>query len=76
MTDRRGVTFPILRESEHRNVIYNSLPTSMSDKQDELARAGITDRHFIFTVENVREIDRVIEAYESGVPLDCKVRRI
>lgn len=76
MTDRRGFVFPILRESEHRNVVYNSLPTGMSDKSDELARAGVVNRHFIFTVESADEVDRVIAAYKNGTALDGKIRRI
>ena len=76
MTDRRGFVFPILREWEHRNVVYNSLPTSMSDKLDDLARAGIVNRHFIFTTESADEVDDVIDAYKTGKALDGKVRRI
>ncbi len=76
MTDRRGVTFPVLREWKHRNVVYNSLPTGMSDRISELERAGIVNRHFIFTVESADEVDRVIDAYKNEVALDGKVRRI
>ena len=43
------------------------MPTNMSDRQDELARAGIVDRHFIFTVENAREVDEVIECFASAL---------
>ncbi len=76
IVDRRGVAFPVMREGEHRNVIVNSLPTSMSDKQTDLTRAGITDLHFIFTVEAPKEIDRVVDAFKTGRPLDVRVRRI
>ncbi len=76
LCDRRGVAFPVLREGRHRNVIVNSLPTSMSDRQTDLTRAGITDRHFIFTVEAPTEVDAVVAAFRSGRPTDGKVRRI
>ncbi len=76
MKDRRGFIFPILREAEHRNIVLNSLPTSMSDRQEELYRAGITDRHFLFYTESAKEADRVIEAYKKGTAPDGKVRRI
>lgn len=76
MKDRRGFVFPVLREMPHRNIVYNSMPTCMSDRQDELVRAGIVDRHFIFTIESVNEVDEVIESYISKTPLDTKVRRI
>ena len=76
ITDRRGVTFPVLREWEHRNVIYNSLPTCMSDREDELERFGILNRHFFFTTESPKEVDAVIEAFESHTPLGTTVRRL
>ena len=76
LTDRRGVRFPVLREWEHRNVIYNSLPTSMSDRQDQLTKAGITNQHFIFSTETPDEVDEVIHLWKKGVALPYPVRRI
>lgn len=76
LTDRRGVKFPVFREWKHRNVIYNSLPTYMGDKKDSLGRFGILSRHFIFTDEDKKEVDRVISAYEQGKALGIDVRRI
>ena len=74
--DRRGIVFPVLREWEHRSVIYNSLPTSMSDRQDALLRAGITSQHFIFSIETAREVDEVIDAFLHARPIKGQVRRI
>ncbi|MBQ7173409.1 MAG: U32 family peptidase [Clostridia bacterium] len=76
LCDRRGVTFPVTREYEHRNVIYNSLPTSMSDKIADLDRARISSRYFLFSVETPNEVDEVIGAFEAGSPLPFPVRRI
>ncbi len=76
LRDRRGVEFPVLREWEHRNVIYNSLPTCMSDREDHLARAGVVARHFLFTVETPDEVDSVIDAHRKGLPIRGQVRRI
>ena len=76
LRDRRGIEFPILREWEHRNVIYNSLPTGMSDRTDQLLRAGLTAWHFIFSTEKALEVDRVIDAYLNGKAPDGAVRRI
>ena len=76
LTDRRGVNFPVLREWEHRNVIYNSLPTSMSDRQDQLTKAGINNQHFIFSTETPDEVDEVIGLWKKGEALPCSVRRI
>lgn len=74
--DRKGVEFPVLREWEHRNVIYNSLPTCMSDRADALNRARIRSRHFLFSTETPDDVDRVIHAFRSGTPLPYPVRRI
>lgn len=76
LTDRRGVHFPVLREWEHRNVIYNSLPTSMSDRQNQLTKAGITHQHFLFSTETPEEVDEVIRLWKKGATLPYPVRRI
>ena len=76
LRDRRGVEFPVLREWEHRNVIYNSLPTAMSDREEQLRGANVTARHFLFSVETPTEVDAVIEAYRQKRPIGGTVRRI
>ena len=75
LKDRRGVEFPVLREWEHRNVVYNSLPTNMSDREEELRRAGVTNRHFIFSTETAAEVNSVIHAHKSHTALPERVRR-
>ncbi len=75
-TDRRGMRFPVMREYEHRNLIFNSLPTYMGDKGAELARFGLTHRHFIFSTESAAEIRAILAAYRAGAPLAGQVRRI
>ena len=69
LTDRRGVRFPILREWQHRSLIVNSLPTSMSDKQKTLDEYGVRAWHFIFTAESPRETDAALRAFTSGAPI-------
>ena len=81
MRDRMGKDFPILREDApngrgHRNVVYNSLPTGMSDRMEDLLRAHLGQHHFIFSVESPAEVDRVITAYREGRPLGSEVRRM
>lgn len=80
LVDRKGVAFPILREAKHRSVVCNSLPTFMADKQSLLSKYAIRSHHFIFTVENKTEVDRVIESYRKGLSADeiglFSVRRI
>lgn len=78
LTDRRGITFPVLREYEHRSVIYNSAPTYMADRESDLQRAGIVNRHFIFSTETKLDIDKVIGAHKNHSPASegDKIRRI
>ncbi|MBP3592557.1 MAG: U32 family peptidase [Clostridia bacterium] len=75
-TDRRGMRFPVLREYMHRNLIFNSVPTYMGDKQEELGRRGLLHRHFIFSDESAAEIKRIVAAYDAQQPLSVQVRRI
>lgn len=78
ITDRRGVSFPVLREGEHRNIIYNSLPTYMADRADEIKRANIKNEHFIFSTETKDECENVISAYRNHLSpaTNEKIRRI
>ncbi len=76
LVDRRGEKFPILELPPHRSIIVNSRPTYMADKRRELAAAGITGGHFIFTTELPREVDEVLNATQNGAPPKGPVRRI
>jgi putative protease len=76
MRDRRGICFPVIREWKHRNVILNSLPLSMTDKEEDLRRANISSRHFIFTTEDSNAVDSVISAAQNQTHVGEEVRRI
>ena len=78
LTDRRGVTFPVLRVFKHRSMIVNSAPFYMADKQKQLNANGIVMTHFIFTVESKREAEQVITAYKKNLPPKdpTKIKRI
>ena len=71
ITDRKGTVFPITREFQHRNVIWNSVPTYMADKP----LSGLFT-HAIFTDETAHEVDAVIEALEKKLPAAMKFRRL
>ena len=75
LTDRRGERFPMMRETPHRNLIFNSVPTYLGDRVRELADNRINARHLLFTKESAEEICRVLSAHRSGLPLDTPVRR-
>ena len=76
LTDRRGVSFPVLKEWQHRSLILNSVPLYMADRMGELNRNSLRNRHFLFTVESKREIQQIIDAYQKGLPPKGDVRRI
>jgi putative protease len=76
LTDRRGVVFPILRTPDHRNIIYNSVPTYTADRQEQLQRYRTGGRHFIFSIETPNEVDAVVNAYQKESPAQGQVRRI
>ena len=75
-TDRMGARFPILREYNHRSIIFNSAPTYMGDKKADLRASGITHEHYIFSTENSNECIKLIEAYRDGAPLLVPHRRL
>ena len=76
LTDRKGISFPVFKEWEHRSLIVNSLPIFMADKESALRGAGLSMRHFIFTCETPKEVDAIIEKYENGEPSSVPVRRM
>ncbi len=71
ITDRKGTIFPITREFQHRNVIWNSVPTYMADKP----LTGLFS-HAIFVNETPREVDAVISSLEKKLPAKMKFRRL
>ena len=68
LCDRTGAHFPVMREWKHRNVIYNSCPVIMSDRADDIRRAGILNTHYIFTVEGPAKSERVMDSYIKQLP--------
>lgn len=76
LIDRKGEKFPMMREYGHRNIIFNSLPTYMGDKADELRQYRLRSCHLLFTTERGDEIGRIIKAHRCGEKLNGQVRRI
>ena len=77
LTDRKGEKFPMLREFDHRNLILNSVPTYMGDREGDLREYRIQHRHMIFTTESARQIAEVLSAAKSCQPLRTdRVRRV
>ena len=76
LTDRMGTRFPMVREYPHRNIIFNSAPTYMGDKKDELQRNSLYCEHFVFSTERGVEIINLIKKYNSSQALGGAVRRM
>lgn len=75
LTDRTGAVFPVIKESGF-DILLNSVPFYMADKQKALDINGIRGRHFIFTAETRSECEKVINAYLSEKPASGGIRRI
>lgn len=75
LRDRKNTCFPVM-QSGGRDILLNSVPVYMADKADALDRAGIDERHFMFTVEKCSEAAAVVEAYKKGSPPQGNVKRI
>lgn len=67
LRDRRGVRFPLIKEGG-RTLLLNSVPLYMADRQADLRAAGLTNQHFIFTIESRRQAAQIIEQYKAGSP--------
>lgn len=76
LTDRKGEKFPMRREFKHRNIIFNSIPTYMGDRAEELRSNRLFSRHLLFTTESGREICSVLLAHKNGNELPFRVRRV
>ena len=71
LRDRTDTVFPVAREAGHRNVIYNSVPIYMLDKDAQGLFA-----HFVFTDEKGAEVDAVIDKAKKKAPPTGKFKRI
>ena len=71
LRDRTDTVFPVAREAGHRNVVYNSVPIYMLDKET----AGLF-AHFVFTDEKKGEVDALIEAAKKKKTPTGKFKRI
>ena len=65
-----------MNDGVHRSLIFNSVPTYMADRMEELEGRGLIMHHYIFTTETKDEVKRIMEAYKKGTSLRVPVRRI
>lgn len=64
--DKTGRAFPIRRENGCRSTLYNAEKLYLADKLEELDGLGLRWLRLNFTTENPREIEAVIQAYQTG----------
>ncbi len=76
LTDRKGEKFPMRREFSHRNIIFNSVPTYMGDREEELRSYRLPSHHLIFSTESGQEIMSVLRSHLKGESLPRRVRRV
>ncbi len=74
LTDRMKKDFPVITEGE-RELVLNSLPVYMADKQALLKPTGV-GYHYIFTKEGPQEVKVTLSSYERSLPTKKEVRRI
>jgi len=75
LRDKTGATFKVLREWGY-DVLHNSVPVYMADKQKDLDTYGIRGRHFIFTDESAAQCAKIINAYKNGLEAGYPIRRL
>ncbi len=75
LKDRKGITFPILQES-NRFLVINSVPFYMLDKKKLLKERGIENIHFFFTTETKKEVEEILSAYRNASLPKGAVKRI
>lgn len=74
LTDRMKKSFPVIPEGG-RELVLNSLPVYMADKQSLLTPIGV-GYHFIFTQEGPQEVKVTLSSYERSLPTKKEVRRM
>ncbi len=76
LTDATGAKFPVIKEAG-LEILLNSVPIYMADRQKELRDFGIIGQHFIFTTESRMQCEEIVESYKNGkAPSFKKFRRI
>ena len=73
LKDRQGAKMFCECGFGHTNIIYNSVPIYMADKQGDISHLSW---HFIFSDEDKKECFDIIEAYRKKAPTSKALRRI
>ena len=64
LTDKTGAEFYVIKDGNTcRSVLLNGKKLYWLDRQDDLNRLGLWAIRLLFTTENAREVDRILEEY-------------
>jgi collagenase-like PrtC family protease len=74
LSDRMKKNFPVISEGG-RELVLNSLPIYMADKQSLLSPVGV-GYHYIFTQEGPQEVKVTLSSYDRSLPTKKEVRRM
>ncbi len=67
LVDRMGEEFPILKDGDTcRNVLLNGKKLYWLDRRSAFRDLGLWAVRLQFTTENEREVDQILQAYETG----------
>ncbi|MBQ3791751.1 MAG: U32 family peptidase [Clostridia bacterium] len=75
LKDRTGALFPLISD-RCRTAVYNSVPTYMGDRPEELDRLGLAEGIFRFTDESAEEVSEILRSYRDHRPPKGNVKRI
>jgi len=65
LSDRMGAFFPVMRDFQCQNVIYNSKKLFLADRSADYSNAGLWGIRLLFTTESSRECVMVARAYRG-----------
>ncbi len=69
LTDKTGARFKISGNTEtHLNSVYNSRPTFMADKLNEIKKSGVCGMRLLFTTESPEDTSKIISMYKGKIP--------
>ncbi len=71
LVDKTGAEFPVIKDcGTCRSVLLNGKKLNWLDRQDDLGKLGLWAFRLLFTTENDKEVDRILEEYLNPVPFD------
>ena len=75
LRDRCGMQFPVVREGE-RDVVLNSVPFYMLDREKDLKERGLESHHYLFTTESKADVERILSARKEKKSPNGAVKRM